>query len=297
AITALDALAESEHLDTADLRSFHGLCQRVVHAQAWTSIVLSNADGRRVLHTGFAPAPVVPASGPDDNLARARDERRPTVSNLFDGERHQRIVAVHVPVVRGNTVRWILSARLTAAAFGDVLRAQEFGPGSVAVLQDRDNVIIARTQGEAEMVGQRVRNPSPGREGWTRSRLREGGEVYAAFATAPLSGWRVVLTLPLEAVHGPLYRALWQMLAGAALTAALAGILTFVSGRRIAGAVGSLVRIARALERNDPVEPLRTGVTEVNVLADQLRAAADLARAREREAAVRERQARAMAEV
>ena len=66
------------------------------------------------------------------------------------------------------------------------------------------------------------------------------------------------------------------MLAGAALAAGLAGVLTFVFGRRIAGAVGSLVRIARALERNDPVEPLRTGVTEVNVLAEQLRAAADL---------------------
>ena len=164
----------------------------------------------------------------------------------------------------------------------------------MAVLQDRGNIIIARTQGEAEMVGQRARNPAPGREGWIRSRLREGTDVYAAFATAPRSGWRVVLTMPVDTVHASLYRALWQMLAGAAAAAGLAGVLTFVFGRRIAGAVGSLVRIARALERNDPVEPLRTGVTEVNVLADQLRAAADLARAREHEAAVRER-VRAMA--
>ena len=38
------------------------------------------------------------------------------------------------------------------------------------------------------------------------------------------------------------------------------------------------MRIARAVERGDPAEPLVTGVTEVNAVAEQLRAAADLAR-------------------
>ena len=80
----------------------------------------------------------------------------------------------------------------------------------MAVLQDRGNIIIARTQGEAEMVGQRARNPAPGREGWIRSRLRERTDVYAAFATAPRSGWRVVLTMPVDTIHASLYRALWR---------------------------------------------------------------------------------------
>ncbi|HEX6212968.1 MAG TPA: ATP-binding protein, partial [Methylomirabilota bacterium] len=143
----------------------------------------------------------------------------------------------------------------------------------------------------------RVSDAAPGREGWARNRLLEGTEVYEAFATVPLSGWRVVLTVPVEVVHGPLRRALWQLLAGAALASGLAAVLTFVFGRRIAGAVGTLVRIARAVERGDPAEPLQTGVTEVNVVAEQLRDAADRARAREHEVAVREQQARAIAEV
>jgi GAF domain-containing protein len=165
------------------------------------------------------------------------------------------------------------------------------------VLQDRSNVIIARTQGEAEMVGQHVQNPRPGLEGWSRSGLGEETEVYLAFATAPLSGWRVVLTVPVETVESPLRRALWQMLAGAAVAAGLAGGLAFLFGRRIAGAVGSLVRIARAVEGNRPSEPLRTGVTEVNTLAEQLRTAAELARAREQELGAREHQARTIGEV
>ena len=73
------------------------------------------------------------------------------------------------------------------------------------------------------MVGQRVQNPTPGQEGWLRSRLLEGTDVYVAFATAPLSGWRVVLTAPVAAVDGPLRRLIWQMLAGAAAAAAMRG--------------------------------------------------------------------------
>ena len=107
------------------------------------------------------------------------------------------------------------------------------------------------------MVGRRVEDPTPGHEGWVRSRLRDGQEVYVAFATAPLSGWRVIITSPVASVEAPLRRALWQLLVGGAVAAALASTLAFVFGRRIAGAVGSLVRIARAVERGQRAQPLQ----------------------------------------
>ena len=297
AITALQALAESEHLDAADLRVFHALCQRMVRAQGWRSILLVDAEAQGLMHTSLAMGTRPPPTSRPEAFLLARDGRRPAVSNLFDGVRHQRIVAVYVPIFRDNAVRFVLAAGLPAAKFGEVLRAQQFGAGTVAVLQDRDNVIVARTQREAEMVGQPARPPMPGADGWTRSQLRDGDDVYVAFVTAPLSGWRVVLTTPAAMVDAPLRRALWQLLGGAALAAALGSALAFAFGRRIAGALGSLVRIARAVERSDPAEALHTGVTEVDVVAERLRAAADLVRARESEASVRERQALAMAEV
>jgi signal transduction histidine kinase len=296
-ITTLEALAESDHLDAPNLRAFHALCRRVVRTQGWAAIRLLDAQGQALIDS-LEPidAPLSGVARPAE-FARARDERRPVVSGLFDGGKNRRLVGVYVPVVRAGPVRFVLSAVMPASGFGELLRAQQFGEGSVAVLQDQDNVIVARTTGEADMVGRRVPNQAPGLEGWTRSRLREGTEVYAAFATAPLSRWRVVLAAPVDAVHAPLTRAVWQMLAGAALAATMAGGLAFAFGRRIAGAVGSVVRIARAVERNDPAERLQTGVVEVDVLGEQLRAAADLARARERDATVRERQARTLAEV
>jgi signal transduction histidine kinase/ActR/RegA family two-component response regulator len=297
AITALQALGESEHLDPRDLSAFHAQCQRVARAQGWTNILVFDPEGHALMNTSAPLGAPLSGTRRPAALAQARATRRPAVSDLFDGAFHRNIVAVYVPIVRDGAVRFVVSAALPAAELGAVLRAQQFGPDGVAVLQDRDNVIIARTQGEAETVGHRVQNPSTGPEGWTRSRLQEGVDVYVAFATAPLSGWRVALTVPVESVESPLRRAIWQMLAGAAVAAALAGGLAFLFGRRIAGAVGSLVRIARAVEGNRPSEPLRTGVTEVNALAEQLRAATDLARVREQEVAARERQARTIGEV
>jgi GAF domain-containing protein len=88
-----------------------------------------------------------------------------------------------------------------------------------------------------------------------------------------------------------------QLVAGAVVASALAAGLAFLLGRRIAGAVGGLVRIARAVERGDRAEPLLSGVTEVNEVAEQLSTAAELARTREQETALRERQARAIADV
>src|SRR5262249_558589 len=297
AITTLEALAETEYPNAADLSAFEAVCQGVVRTQRWSNVLLFDTNGRTLMHTGAPLGALLSPARRPEIVTLVRDGRRPVVSDLFDGARNRNIVAVYVPVVRARAVRFVLAASLSAADFTELLVAQQFGGDTVAVLQDRQPAVIARTNGGEEMIGRRVPHPTPGREGWLRSRLQEGTDVYVAFATAPLSGWRVVLTTPVTTVEGALRRGLWQMLAAAAVAAAVAATLAFLFGRRIAAAVGALVRIAYAVERGDRAEPPRTGLTEVNAVAEQLVAAADFARAREQDAALGERQARAMAEI
>jgi signal transduction histidine kinase/ActR/RegA family two-component response regulator len=296
AISALEALAESDHLDAPDFAKFGEYSRRVTRAHGWTNVFLFDLRGQ-ALTTASEGGGAPPRARQPRELARARDTRKPVVSDLFDGSYHHNIIGVYVPVVRNGAVRFVLGAGITAASFGDVLRAQSFGRHAVATIYDRRDVIVASSKGEPTVIGQPAANPFPLREGWMRGDFGEAREVYAAFATAPRSGWLVALTTPVEVVQGPLRRILWQILTGAALAAALAGGLAFVVGRRIADAMGSLVRIARALERGEAAAPLRTGVTEVNTVAEQLRGAAELVRQREYEAARREKEARAIGEV
>jgi signal transduction histidine kinase/ActR/RegA family two-component response regulator len=297
-IGALEVLGQSEHLDARNLAAFYALCDRVTRQQGLVNMLLFEPDGHALFQTTVPLGTPRPPSRRPDVFQQLRSERRAVVSNLFDGALTRNIVAIYVPVVRDGEVRWVLSAGVRASDFGALLRSQRFAHDTVAVLQDRDHVILARSQGDADAVGTRVANPAPGTDGWIRSRLREGTEVYLAFTTAPLSGWRVVLAQPVATVEAPLRRWAWQLAAGAAVAAALAGAAAFVFGRRIAGAVAGLVRIARAVERGAPAPPsLRTRITEVNEVADQLSAAAELARSREQDSARRERQAHAIAEV
>ena len=297
AITTLEALAQSDHLDRPNLAAFQAYSRRVNAAEEFTNIFLFDREGQALTVASPAPDGRLPKTRQLAELARARDERRPVVSDLFDGAANRQIVGIYVPVVRGGEVRFVLSAGIGAKEFSAVLRAQQFASDSIASIQDSRNVIVARTVGEAEAIGKKVPFETPGREGWIRGRSREGREVYAAYSTASRSGWRVVLASPVERVEAPLRRALGRVLAGAGVAAGIAGALAFLFGRHIENAVGSVVRIARALERGEPVAPLRTGVAEVNALSEQLSAAADLVRAREHEAARREHQARAIGEV
>jgi hypothetical protein len=177
AITALEALAQSEHLDTGSLALFYGLCERVTRTQGWVNILLFETDGRTLMQTSVPLGSPRPSTRRPDIFAEVRDKRGPAVSNLFDGSVTRNIVAVYVPVVRDNVLRYVLAVGLRAATFGELLRSQTFGPDTIAVLQDREATIIARTQGEAESVGRRVQNSTPGRAGWLKSRVIEGTEV------------------------------------------------------------------------------------------------------------------------
>ena len=299
-VTTLQTLADSEHLDTHDLVAFHTLARRVVRTQEWSSIRLFDPNGAALLSTSAPLGATLPPTHNPEAFAKARDTRHAAISNLFDGLESSRLVAVHVPVVREKRVPYVIAAAMSVAEFSTVLRAQTVSPGWIVGLQDRDAVIVARTQNEAEMVGRRIAaTPSPGTEGWLRSRVREGTEVYIAYATAPLSGWRLVLIAPADAIDAPLRQALWRMLAGAAIAALLAGILAVLFGRRIADAAAALMRIAHAVEQSDRPAPLHTGVAELNRVGDRLRAASELVRAREQENArllAREHAARGEAE-
>ena len=244
AITTLQALAESEHLDPLALASFHALSGRVARSQGWADILLFDVDGRALMQASLPLTTPLPPSGRQAAHRRGA-KHRPAggIGPLRRGDRQERGGGVRPWCAAA--VPYVLTAGLLASNFGELLRAQSFAAESVAVIQDRQHVIVARTQGEAELVGQRVANPSPGREGWVRSRLREGTEVYVAFVTAPLSGWRIVLTTPVATVEGPLRRGAWQMLAGAAAALVLAGALAYIVGRRIERAVGALVASPR----------------------------------------------------
>src|SRR2546425_3917627 len=92
AITTLEALAETEYPDAADLGAFHALCRRVVQTQRWSNLLLFDTAGRTLMHTGAPLGALLPPAPRPEIVARVRDEARPVVSDLFDGGRTRDLV-------------------------------------------------------------------------------------------------------------------------------------------------------------------------------------------------------------
>lgn len=105
AITTLQALAESEHLDPLSLAPFHALSQRIVRSQGWVTLELFDAEGGVVMQSSLPLTAAIPPSRRQALVAETLGTRRPVVSNLFDGVAGKNLVAVYVPVASSAATR------------------------------------------------------------------------------------------------------------------------------------------------------------------------------------------------
>src|SRR5215475_9406581 len=111
-IRTLHALAESDTLRTGDIEAFREQGRRVAKTQpSWSDVVLYKPDGVAVANVAKTFGAVVPSVIEVDNLARIVATRQPLIGNLRGGSDFGEPLAfpVHVPVVHGNRLAYILS--------------------------------------------------------------------------------------------------------------------------------------------------------------------------------------------
>ena len=281
-ISTLRALATSEHLDTGDLKAFYDQALRVLKShQGWNTISLSDLSGQQLLNL-FRPfgAPL-PASG---NLAVIRhtlDTGEPSISDLFHGPVSKApIIGITVPVMREGTLRYVLGAGLDVAALSRLLAESNLPADWNATIVDRQGIILARKQGIDQWLGKPadpalVTQSRQSEEGAFRTTRRdEGVAVYGAYARSRLSGWMVGLTVPAAIVEAPARITLLGVLGGGIVFLLLAGVLSTVGVRRIAGAIESLSAAARDLGQGKVTVARPSRISEVNDVARQMAEAA-----------------------
>jgi len=281
-ISTLRALATSEHLDTGDLKAFYEQAQRVLKShRGWNTILLSDSSGQQLLNL-FRPfgAPL-PASGELPVIRHTLDTGEPSISDLFHGPvSGAPIIGITVPVMRGGILRYVLAAGLDVAALSRLLSESKLPPDWNATIIDRQGIILARMQGIDKWLGK------PGAPALvTQSRQSEGGAfratrrddgaaVYGAYARSRLSGWTVGLAAPAAAVEAPARISLLEVLGGGIVFLVIAGALSAVGVRNIAGAIESLSEAARDLGQGKVTPAKPTKISEVNDVARQMAEAA-----------------------
>jgi PAS domain S-box-containing protein len=159
----------------------------------------------------------------------------------------------------------------------------------------RAGVILARTRMHDALAGRPASRDMQdatreGAEGTWMGTTADGRRIFGAFARSRLSGWRVAVGVPVEALSAPLRRALVTLGALGAGLGALSAALALRLGRRIERPIAALADRAAALGLGEAVAPLDTPVREVNRVAGELAGASAALEARE--AALRRSEAR-----
>ncbi|HXH07943.1 MAG TPA: PAS domain S-box protein [Vicinamibacterales bacterium] len=284
-ISALQALATSEHLDTGDLTLFYKEAQRVVVTHpGWVTINLTDPSGQQLINVYRPFGTELPSIGHLEDVRRTLDTGEPAISNLFTGlVLKVPTVGFTVPVRRRGTLTYVLGARLDVGKLSLLLSEGKLPPDWVATIIDRKGIIIARTRGIDRFLGEPATSEFVSRsrqsdEGSFRDVTREGIPVYAAHSRSRLSGWTVGLGVPVAVVDAPGRTSRWAIIGGGCIFLALAGLFATVSGRRIAGGIASLSASARALGEGHI--PSLTDKPKIAEIADVEREMVEAARER-----------------
>jgi signal transduction histidine kinase/ActR/RegA family two-component response regulator len=302
----LGVLASTPLLDKGDAAGFRDLSLRVLSTLPdWRALILSDPQGRAIVHTGYAAAAAAPPPSDEESLRRAVAQRRPVVGLLRQGPRGEWGVPIRYPVVRDGAVKYVLSGVLEPEAFLEAMRRQRVPDDWVISVFDAADARIARSRGHEASVGGQ---PAPelkammatgAAEGLGVTSTIEGQRVYTAYVRLRDTGWTVAGGLPTTSFEDDLQKAVGVYGGAIVFSLLLAAVLALRFANRINQPIAQLRDVARALGGGALPEAAQTDIVEVNDVARTLvEAARERARGEaERDALlVAERRARAAAE-
>ncbi len=257
---ALIALATSPYLKSGDLAAFHRQAQEAIRdLGGGDSLVLSDASGQQLVNTLRPFGEALPLRGNLAQVRRVFETGQPAISDLFVGQVLRRpIIALDVPVRRGDRVAYALAMGVFPERLGEILARQKTPPDWVVSIFDSLGTNVARTRAAEQFIGQKgapalVQRMAQVTEGRLETETLEGIPVVAVFSRSAVSHWSVTIGIP----RGSLASALWtpiSLIIAGAVVLLLSGIaMAQRVGSRIAGSIRGLIPPAAALGRGDAV--------------------------------------------
>jgi signal transduction histidine kinase len=286
---AIDVLATSANILAQDWERFQAQAQRILETQGLSS-VLMDLDGRQLANVRIPWGEPLPRTQREYDRA-ALESGRPFVSDQIVGSvTGSRQFLVVRGVRMEGSLRYVLVFAVPLDRLQGILQSLNIPERYTATILDRRQVIMARSRSPEVFVGSQapagfVEAVRRGSSTWDGATM-EGTPVFTALATSRLTNYVGVAGISDSDLRAPVWRSMSLFgLMGAAIAALSTWLALFV-GRRITRPIAALARSAAALGRGERLEPLSTGLAEVNQVGRVLIAAG--ANLREREDDLRE---------
>jgi signal transduction histidine kinase len=285
-LSTLQALGASRSLEAGDLERFRDQVGRVLVSQreaGWVNVRLAGADGTQI----FSAREVGTAS-PDPHLRSLQQTiatGRPTILDVYVNPVTKGFTwGIRLPIVFGGTVRYVLTAAVSPHGMREALASHQGSPDRIAVLYDRNDVIVYRTLNAERLIGSPITPKLAARSraealGIVDDVNREGTPIRTAFDRSSLSGWGVGVGVPQAILYAPARRVFWGLGAVGLGTLLLSVLGVVVLERRIRRPMSALAAAARTFP--DPVSlatisatAASPGARETEALALSFQAAA-----------------------
>jgi signal transduction histidine kinase len=296
-ISTLRGLATSAALDRQDIRAFYEEASRIQATQKhWATVVLLSVDGHQLVSTRLPwGAPLAEAAEPEsvEQLIRSRQPVVGPVRTAKPGGPSY-VFAVRVPVLRGDQLKYVLSAVMNVEALAEVIpkprpESEEWSRN----ILDPSGTIAVRTRGSENYVGTPATSSFRARiarqpETISREQTRDGADVYAATARSSFA-WTTVVVVPPAVLESPARASLTALLFGGLLLMFCGLGAVLVVSRRLADDLAAATDAAAVVAEGRPMRDTTAHVAETARLQRSLAAAASLLadRARERDDEVR----------
>jgi signal transduction histidine kinase/CheY-like chemotaxis protein len=276
---------------SAQFTEFREQAARVMASQAmWRAVSHSTLDHRQIVNTTQPLDAPLPEVTDFDSFDRAVRTHAPAIGALHAGNMsRQRGFLVRVPVLRDGRVVYVLSAWITAEAFGSVLRQQVSVPDEwVRGVVDATGVVVARSREPERYVGQKG---TPGflarydvaPEGVYRDVALDGTPVYGAYSHAATSQWVAGVAVPAPIVDAAFRQSMVALAMTTVLLLSVGGGGTYVLSRRLSREIAQAAVDADSISRGFPPAPVSSSITELQLLQDGLARSAALIETRQRE--------------
>ena len=270
--STLETLATSQRLIEGDLVGFDQQARRVRELLG-IDVLARDLTGQQIANTRVAlgtplPREVIPG---DDEVIKTRQS---VVTDIFAGAVAQRpVFTITSPVMVDGRVVYFLNLSLLPERMADLLR-QSLEPGRRAGIVDRAGKVVARTEDLPRVLGMPgapdfVRATKTG-DGIWRGVNVAGERVRTAFTHSKLSGWTVYVSLPEQAIFSSMQQTVLALVALGLALIALAVLIAYWVGGRLAGSMGTLAAQAAALGRGEQIAPRRLPVAEIDDVGREL---------------------------
>jgi len=269
--SGLQVLALSPALGRNDFEGFRTEVESF-RSQYLPSMALSLAEpsGKQILNTGLPPGTALPMRANKEALDRAVSTGRPAFSRVFTGAVTGRmLLAIDVPVLRGDRVVYSLAATVPMENFQTIIQQQQPNDLWTIAIFDQAGVNFARVPNPEKTIG-RMASPTlltalfKSDEAKLITISLENVELITAFTRSSLSGWTIAAGIPTTSVTGPLWRTL-------AITAAI-GLGLLAIGVGFALQMASRVARAEILHElliNELNHRVKNTLSTVQALASQ----------------------------